>query len=375
MSGIYLHIPFCKQACHYCNFHFSTSLQLKDALVDAMLLELAQRKGELAGQTVETIYFGGGTPSMLTEQDLGRIFETLHQHYTIAENPETTLEANPDDLTPAYLSALRQTPVNRLSIGIQSFRDADLKYMNRAHNAQEASTCVQLAQDKGFEALSIDLIYGMPTATDNDWETNLNTALVLRPQHLSAYCLTVEPGTALNHMVKKGTAPAVDDDAAARQFMMLTEMSQAAGYEHYEISNLARNGHYARHNSSYWNGSPYLGIGPAAHSYNGQHRRWNVANNAKYVKAINAGTSFHETETLTRNDQYNEYLMTRLRTIWGVPLAAVGVQFGEAAQKQLLADVQPFINEGKVALLNNHLVLTAPGRLVADSLISDLFWV
>lgn len=340
-----------------------------------MLLELTQRKDELTGHTVETIYFGGGTPSMLTEHDLGRIFETLNQHYTITTKPEITLEANPDDLTSAYLDVLRQTPVNRLSIGIQSFRDEDLKYMNRAHNAQEAATCVKLAQDKGFEALSIDLIYGMPTATDKDWETNLKKALVLRPQHLSAYCLTVEPGTALSHMVKKGTAKVVDDDAAARQFMMLTEMSQTVGYEHYEISNLARDGHYARHNSSYWKSSNYLGVGPAAHSYDGQHRRWNVANNAKYVKAINTGTSFHETETLTRNDQYNELLMTRLRTQWGVPLPVVAKQFGEAARLQLVADVAPFIIEGKVAMYNDHLVLTTPGRLVADALISDLFWV
>ncbi len=344
-------------------------------MVDTMLLELAQRKAELAGQTIETIYFGGGTPSMLNEQDLGRIFETLNQHYTIAEKPEITLEANPDDLTPTYLDTLRQTPVNRLSIGIQSFRDEDLKYMNRAHNAHEASNCVQLAQDKGFEALSLDLIYGMPTAADADWEQNLKTALVLRPQHLSAYCLTVEPGTALSHMVQKGTAPAVDDDAASRQFMLLTEMSSAVGYEHYEISNLARNEHYARHNSNYWKGKPYLGVGPAAHSYDGQRRRWNVANNAKYIKAIKAGEAFSETETLTRNDQYNEFLMTRLRTQWGVPLNEIGSQFGQAAQKQLVADVAPFIIEGKVVMYNNILVLTNSGRLVADSLISDLFRV
>lgn len=338
-------------------------------------MELTQRKGELAGQTIETIYFGGGTPSMLSERDLGRIFETIYKLYTVAPNPEITLEANPDDLTPTYLDTLRQTPVNRLSIGIQSFRDEDLKYMNRAHNAQEASTCVQLAQDKGFEALSIDLIYAMPTGTDKDWEQNLKTALLLRPQHLSAYCLTVEPGTALSHMVKKGTAPAVDDDAASRQFMLLTEMSQAVGYEHYEISNLARNEHYARHNSNYWKGKPYLGVGPAAHSYDGQHRRWNVANNAKYIKAINTGGEYSETETLTRNDQYNEFLMTRLRTQWGVPLDEVGAQFGEAAQKQLVIDVAPFIVEGKVVMYNNVLVLTDSGRLVADALISDLFWV
>ncbi len=375
MSGIYLHIPFCKQACHYCNFHFSTNLSGKEALVDAMLLELTQRQSELAGQTVETIYFGGGTPSMLNRAELDRIFDTLNKHYHIGDNPEITLEANPDDLTSTYLDELRQTPVNRLSVGIQSFRDEDLRYMNRAHNAQEAAYCVQLAQDKGFEAISIDLIYAMPTGTDADWERNLQTALKLRPQHLSAYCLTVETGTALNHMVKKGTAPAVDDEAANKHFLMLTEMTTAAGYEHYEISNLARDGHYARHNSSYWKGKPYLGVGPAAHSYNGNSRRWNVANNNKYVKAINAGEPYHETETLSIADQYNEFLMTRLRTMWGVPLPEVALQFGEPARKQLLMDVSPYIIEGKVILFNDHLILTTPGRLIADTLISDLFWV
>lgn len=340
-----------------------------------MLMELAERHGELAGQTVETIYFGGGTPSMLSGEELQRIFEALYRHFSIATSPEITLEANPDDLTPAYLDVLRQTPVNRLSVGIQSFRDEDLRYMNRAHNAQEAATCVQLVQDKGFEAISVDLIYAMPTGTDADWEQNLNIALQLCPQHLSAYCLTVEPGTALNHMVKKGTAPAVDEEAAARQFTMLTEMAQAAGYEHYEISNLARDGHYARHNSSYWKGSPYLGVGPAAHSYNGQHRRWNVANNAHYIKALNAGESYHETESLTYNDQYNEFLMTRLRTMWGVPLAQVQALFGDAAQGQLLAEVAPYIHAGKMELVDGHIILTTTGRLVADALISDLFRV
>lgn len=343
--------------------------------MDAMLLELTQRQSELAGQTVETIYFGGGTPSMLNRAELDRIFDTLNKHYHIGDNPEITLEANPDDLTSTYLDELRQTPVNRLSVGIQSFRDEDLRYMNRAHNAQEAAYCVQLAQDKGFEAISIDLIYAMPTGTDADWERNLQTALKLRPQHLSAYCLTVETGTALNHMVKKGTAPAVDDEAANKHFLMLTEMTTAAGYEHYEISNLARDGHYARHNSSYWKGKPYLGVGPAAHSYNGNSRRWNVANNNKYVKAINAGEPYHETETLSIADQYNEFLMTRLRTMWGVPLPEVALQFGEPARKQLLMDVSPYIIEGKVILFNDHLILTTPGRLIADTLISDLFWV
>lgn len=344
-------------------------------MIEALLLELRQRHQELAGQTIETVYLGGGTPSLLGRAELDSLFKTIQQHYSLAENPEITLEANPDDLTPAYLDALRQTPVNRLSVGIQSFRDEDLRYMNRAHNAHEATTCIQLAQHKGFEALSIDLIYGMPTATDADWEHNLQTALALNPQHLSAYCLTVETGTALSHMVKKGTAPAVDDDAASRQFIMLTDMAQAAGYEHYEISNLARNGHYARHNTSYWQGTAYLGIGPAAHSYNGRHRRWNVANNAQYIKALNAGVAYSETEVLTPADQYNEFLMTRLRTMWGVPLRAIGEQFGHAAQKKLLADVALFIVAGKMVLVNNHLVLTTPGRLVADTLISDLFWV
>ena len=377
MAGIYLHIPFCKQACHYCNFHFSTSLKYKEEMVKAMLREIEMQADYLDGETVETIYLGGGTPSLLDEHDLEQVFNILNSQFSILNSPEITLEANPDDLTKEKLSMLRKSPVNRLSIGIQSFSEEDLKFMNRAHNAKEATACLENALAAGFDDLSIDLIYGSPTTSDEQWEKNLATVISFDVQHISSYCLTVEPQTALDHFVKKGMAKPVDEEQSARQFEMLMAMTEAAGYEHYEISNFAKPGKYSRHNSSYWQGKKYLGIGPSAHSFNGESRQWNVANNAKYMRSISENKLPFEKEMLTPEMQYNEFVMTGLRTKWGVSISAIR-QFGSSAKGQnfeeyFLQHIQPYIEQGIVEKENDVFRLTKDGRFLADGVAAELF--
>jgi oxygen-independent coproporphyrinogen-3 oxidase len=375
MAGIYFHIPFCKQACHYCNFHFSTSLQLKESVIDGMLKEIAQRAAYLPDKKVSSIYFGGGTPSLLTRAEIVRFFEQLHHFFDIEKDAEITLEANPDDLSKAYLEELSQTPVNRLSIGIQSFKEEDLRFMNRAHNAAEARVCIDNALAMGFESLTVDLIYGAPTTSDKDWADNLATIFEYPVNHLSCYALTVEEKTALHHFVKTGKVPAIQEEKAARQFEYLIAAATAVGFLHYEISNFAQPGHFARHNSSYWQGEPYLGIGPGAHSYDGHSRQWNVANNARYAKAFQAetATDFFEQETLSIEDRYNEYVMTGLRTIWGVEqttLAAMGPSF----EGHFISNAQQFLEEGIMLKEGSHYRLSAAGRLLADGVAAALFY-
>lgn len=371
MAGLYLHIPFCKQACHYCNFHFSTSLKLKDEMVAAICRELALQKDYLGGEPLETIYFGGGTPSLLGQRDLDLIFGEIFKHYPISAQPlEVTLEANPDDLIPLKIKELRQTPVNRLSIGVQSFSEEDLRFMNRAHNAAEALGCIQNAQQAGFENLSIDLIYGSPTTSHAQWAANLETVFNLKIPHLSSYCLTVEPKTALAHQIKKGQASPVDDEHGARQFEFLMKKTAAAGYEHYEISNLALPGHYSRHNTSYWQGKKYLGVGPSAHSFNGASRQWNVANNAKYLRGMEEGKLDFEIETLTPVQRYNEYVMTGLRTKWGCSLLKIKelgfeAEFAEGAKQ--------FLEDGTMEREGDIFRLTQAGWFLADGIAAELF--
>lgn len=374
MAGIYLHFPFCKQACHYCNFHFVTSLRGKDALLAALHREIERQSGYLGGADIETVYFGGGTPSLLTDAEINGLFEALHRYHRIREDAEVTLEANPDDLNTAYLKALRGTPVNRLSIGIQSFSDADLRYMNRAHNADEAANCVFLAQDAGFDNLTVDLIYGTPTMSHVQWAHNLRRVFEMQVPHLSCYCLTVEPKTPLDKSVKKGTTPAVNDDDAAQQMHFLMDSAREAGYEHYEISNFALPGFYAKHNSNYWFGVPYLGLGPAAHSFDGSSRQWNVANNAQYVRGIEAGNPAFEVEHLTAAQRYNEYVMTSLRTMWGCQLQAVEA-FGGTFSEHFYRQVLPFVASGQVSASRSRYALTDEGRLMADHIAAELFWV
>ncbi|SFD30097.1 oxygen-independent coproporphyrinogen-3 oxidase [Chitinophaga sp. CF118] len=374
MAGIYLHIPFCKQACYYCNFHFSTSRGQQSSLVQQLLKEMTLQKDYLAGQPISSIYFGGGTPSLLTADELHLLMDQLHTLFHIENNAEITLEANPDDLTPAKLKELAATGINRLSIGIQSFHEADLQWMHRAHNSQQALACIQNAQQSGFHNLSIDLIYGGPTLSDEGWEQNVQQAIDLQVTHLSCYALTVEPGTALDQFIRKKKMAAVDNDKAARHFEQLMKWTATAGYEHYEISNFAKPGWHSRHNSSYWQGQHYLGLGPSAHSFNRHSRQWNIANNALYIKSLEEGTVPFELEELTPAMQLNEYIMTSLRTSAGCHLSIVQELFGADKCLQLLSNATPFIQKGWIRREADILTLTREGRLFADGIASDLFF-
>lgn len=382
---LYLHIPFCKQACHYCDFHFSTNLKSKAELVTAICHEIELQKDYLPTRTLETIYFGGGTPSLLSEAELGRIFETIQQLYQVSPSAEITLEANPDDLTKEKLTSLKPF-INRLSIGLQTFHEPYLRFMNRAHNAAESEASVKLAQDNGFENLTIDLMYGMSerllgienlndSSDEQLWQNDLEKAVALNTPHISAYNLTIEPKTALGNWLKKGKIKAVDEELSARHFEQMMAYLMANNYEQYEISNFARNGQYAHHNSSYWKRKPYLGVGPSAHSFNGKSRQYNAANNTLYVKWLNEKKIPFEIENLTSCDQVNDYLLTGLRTMWGCDLSVIkelaGIDLKEIQNKYLTA----FMNNGWVVIENNVLYLTPKGKLFADRIASDLFIV
>ncbi|MCB0699716.1 MAG: radical SAM family heme chaperone HemW [Chitinophagales bacterium] len=374
MAGIYIHIPFCKQACNYCNFHFSTSLKFKSELLEALTQELEMQRDYLQGMQVQTIYFGGGTPSLLSADEVNRIVDKISQHYNLNNLKEVTLEANPDDLTQQHIKDLRRTSVNRFSIGIQSFFDRDLQYMNRAHNAQEADYAIKASQDAGFTNLTIDLIYGTPGLSDVDWQHNLSRVQDLSIPHFSSYALTVEEGTALHHNIKVKKTTPVDAEQSAAQFEILMAKAKELGYQHYEISNLALPGHRAIHNTNYWKGVPYLGIGPSAHSFDGKTRRWNIANNALYIKSILTDKkSNYEEEVLTQKQQLNEYIMTSLRTMWGIDLNKVATQWGSDTVKTILNTAEQFIEYEQAIHKDNTLVLTDKGRLFADHIAGELF--
>jgi putative oxygen-independent coproporphyrinogen III oxidase len=373
MAGIYIHIPFCKQACYYCNFHFSTSLAHRDVMVDAILKEMDMSQRYLGDQKVHSIYFGGGTPSLLPIQDITRILKHTYALFSVAHDAEITLESNPDDMSLTWLTDLKQyTSVNRLSIGVQSFQNEDLIWMNRAHNAGHAQQCLEDALSTGFDNLTIDLIYGSPTTPDEIWEKNLSIASNYNIPHLSCYALTVEEGTALDHFVKKGTSLPVDEERSARQLEILMDYTEKAGYEQYEISNFAYPGRHARHNSNYWLGEHYLGLGPSAHSFNGKTRQWNVANNAKYIAGIQTNELLTELEVLTPKDRFNECIMTMLRTHWGVKVVDLRLIHPEGANA-FEKDVQKYIQQGLVQCTNDAYLLTKPGRLLADRIAMELF--
>ncbi len=373
MAGIYLHIPFCKQACYYCDFHFSTSLQYKDDLLQAMHTEMDMQKGYLAAETVETIYFGGGTPSLLKAGEINSLIDHITKLHQVASDAEITIEANPDDLDKASVQALRQTPLNRFSIGIQSFFDDDLQWMNRAHRAAEAEASVKRVQDAGFENITADLIYGYPLLTDAKWKVNLDTLFALEIPHLSAYSMTVEPQTALASFISKKKQPPMDEQQSAAQFQYLIDAMQKQGYEHYEISNFCKPERYSRHNTNYWRGVSYLGIGPSAHSFNGERRQWNIANNARYIQAINKGTLPAEEEVLTETDRLNEYVMTSLRTMWGLDLQKLDT-IAPGAAAQLLPQTTQFIEREWLSREQAVLRLTPAGKLYADHIASELFF-
>jgi len=328
MSGIYIHIPFCKQACHYCDFHFSTSLKKKDEMILALAREIALRKNEAESEVIETIYFGGGTPSILQIADLRFLIDEVYKNYNVVENPEITVEANPDDLTEERIIELSNNRVNRLSIGIQSFFEDDLKMMNRAHNSNEASKCLEIAA-KYFDNISLDLIYGIPGMSNAKWKQNIEKALSYNIPHISSYALTVEPKTALETFIKKGIIKEPNDEVAQEHFHILVETLQENGFIHYELSNFGKENYFSKNNSSYWLGKKYIGIGPSAHSYNGISRSWNIANNSLYVKFIQENKLPLTSEKLTKEDSYNEYIMTGLRTIWGVSLERIESEFGQ----------------------------------------------
>ncbi len=382
MAGIYIHIPFCRKACHYCNFHFSTSLHRKPALLEAIKQEIHTTvfpAGMVPEQNIETIYFGGGTPSLLETEELVALLDALKQNYQVNENAEITLESNPDDITAEKLSGWKKAGINRLSIGIQSFFETDLKWMNRAHNAAQAKACIALARQYGFNDLTIDLIYGTPTLTDQQWQENVAIALSLGINHLSCYALTVEANTALNHFIQKGKLPPVDEEKQERHFELLVQWMQEAGFEQYEISNFSRPGHQSRHNSNYWSGNAYYGFGPAAHSFDGEKTRWwNIANNAIYTEKIMAGEIAFEAEILTPIQRLNELIMTSLRTKEGLDLLLVEKQIRQLANPEILSQnfykqLQKKVVENLLITENNHAILTKKGKFFADGIASGLF--
>jgi len=374
MAGIYIHIPFCKQACHYCNFHFSTSLRHRDEMVTAICKEIDLQKDFLTNKNLTTIYFGGGTPSLLETSEINQILERLSKNYSWENNIEITLEANPDDITTEKISKLRAGGVNRLSIGIQSFIDSELLASNRAHNSDESLKAVQICQDAGIDNLSIDIIYGMPSSTQDSWQYNIDKALELDVDHISSYALTVEPKTFLDHMVKKGRILLPKEMEVNKQYLQLIHSLTTAGYDHYEISNFAKPSKYAVHNTNYWMSVPYLGLGPSAHSYQPTFRQWNINNNAKYIKSISKGVIPSEREQTKYADQFNEYIMTRLRTMWGVDLNELNNRFSSELNN-VQKNIAKYIKSQHVLLEDNHYRLTPKGKLLADGIASDLFLI
>ncbi|MCH4551761.1 radical SAM family heme chaperone HemW [Aestuariibaculum lutulentum] len=378
MSGIYIHIPFCKQACHYCDFYFSISLKKKPELVSCLIKELELRKAEFQDQVVQTIYFGGGTPSLLNSEELQSIIQAVYLNYKVVSDPEITLESNPDDLTAdgadvlTVFKSYKAIGINRLSIGIQSFFERDLKLMNRAHNALEAKACLEVATQY-FDNISLDLIYGIPGLSHEDWMENIDTALSFNIPHISSYALTVEPKTALDVFIEKGKVQAPDDAVAQEQFHMLIEKLEAAGFVHYELSNFGKPEFFSKNNTAYWQGKRYIGIGPSAHSFDGKSRSWNVKNNSKYIQAIEKGELPMEVETLTKTDQYNEYVMTGLRTIWGVSLEKVAQDFGETYRTYILKQSEKHRNQQLLYIEDNKLIVTKKGKFLSDGIASDLF--
>lgn len=392
-GGIYIHIPFCKQACHYCDFHFSTSEKHRQNMVRALAKEIELRKDELGNITIETIYFGGGTPSVLLVEELEFLINSVYENFKVSQTPEISLEANPDDLIQDFSPRATQrgstgssnTPVNdnvfqgyksiginRLSIGIQSFFEADLKLMNRAHNASEAEACIKEAT-KYFKNISIDLIYGIPGMSNQRWKQNIEKALEFGIPHISSYALTVEPKTALKTFIEKGVVEDVDDNKAQEQFMILIKTLEAENFIHYELSNFGKENFFSRNNSAYWQGKPYLGIGPSAHSFSGKERSWNIRNNVKYIKAIEEGIFPMERETLSLTDQYNEYVMTGLRTIWGISLEKVENDYGLQYKKYLLEQAEPLINEHLLYIDANKLLVAKKSKFLSDGIASKLF--
>jgi oxygen-independent coproporphyrinogen-3 oxidase len=374
LAGIYIHIPFCKQACFYCDFHFSTSLKKKDELITCLIKEIEIRKEELNNSIIETIYFGGGTPSLLSTNEIKILVDAVYKNHTVVAFPEITLEANPDDLSKEKIIELSESPVNRLSIGVQSFFEQDLKLMNRAHNSKEAKESLSLAI-RHFDNISVDLIYGIPDCTNEQWRENIQTALSFGVPHISSYALTVEPKTALASFIKKGIIKNVDDEKSQEQFLILIDELEKAGFLHYETSSFGKEGFFSKNNSSYWLGKSYLGIGPSAHSFDGKQRSWNVRNNTTYIKVIQQNKLPIEREILSNTDRYNEYIMTGLRTIWGVSLDKINRDFGHKYVTYLEIQSKKHIEQELLYIENGILITTKKGKFLSDGIASDLFMI
>ena len=372
MAGVYIHIPFCKKACHYCNFHFSTSIGLQKPFIAAIIKEIELQK-EYLKEGVSTIYFGGGTPSLLASSDIKDILDKIYATWNVDANAEITLEANPDDIVEEKSNDWKSIGINRLSIGVQSFFEEDLLWMNRAHTSTQAIECINIVRDTGFDNFTIDLIYGTPTLSDNNWKKNVETALALHIPHLSCYALTVEPKTALEKMIEKKTVANVNPETQAKHFELLMSWMQQAGYEHYEISNFAKPGYRSKHNSSYWQGKPYIGLGPSAHSFNGHSRQWNIANNALYIQGLENNSILFEKELLTKSQQLNEYIMTSLRTIEGISLQKLQVDFGDEYYNHVVGSAVVHIQNEHLINDGNYIRTSLKGKLYADGIAADLF--
>ena len=374
MAGIYLHVPFCKRRCIYCDFFSTTQIERKTAYVHALCSELEMRKEYLGGETVETIYWGGGTPSQLDKEDFETIFSYIYKNYSIGSHPEITLEANPDDLSPEYIAMLRTLPFNRLSMGIQTFNESILKVLQRRHTARQAIEAFQNCRAAGFQNISIDLMYGLPGETLSTWQQDLDQALLLHPEHLSAYHLIYEEDTVLWKLREQHKVEEADEDLSVSLFSTLIDRLTSEGYDHYEISNFSLPGLYSRHNSSYWTEKKYLGCGPSAHSYNGVSRQWNAASLDTYIKGISAGTPVFEIEELDLYTRYNDFLITRIRTEWGMPLSKLRDEFGEKLYDYCLRMAAPHLKQGTLELVNDVLRLTRKGIFISDGIMSDMLW-
>lgn len=375
MAGLYIHIPFCTKRCLYCDFFSNTEMKYKEPYLSAVIRELELRKDYLEGEPVETIYFGGGTPSQLQAADFSRIFEAIHRLFDVSPCAEITLEANPDDMTPRYVAGLQTLPFNRVSMGVQSFKEEDLRFLNRRHNREQALLAVDLCKKNGLENISVDLIYGLPGQTLEEWKQNLDTVISLDIPHISAYHLIYEEGTALYKLKEAGKIIPVDEDLSVALFTSLIDRLTANGYLHYEISNFARPGMLSRHNSSYWIGKKYLGIGPSAHSYNGQNRQWNISSLPGYLQAIDKGVPDIEIENLDINTRYNDFIITGLRTMWGINLTEIQQQFGKEKLIYCQKQAAPYLKQGLLIEKDDTLTLSRNGIFISDSIMSDLLWV
>ena len=375
MAGIYIHIPFCKRRCIYCDFFSTTQSEKKSAYVHALCRELETRKDYLEGEDIETIYLGGGTPSQLLREELEKIFNHIYKVYPVKEDAEITLEANPDDLTPKYVAMLRQLPINRISMGIQTFQEETLKLLHRRHTAVQAIEAFRRCREAGFQNISIDLMYGLPGETLDTWRADLQQAIDLRPEHISAYHLIYEEGTALWKLREQHQVEEADEDLSVSLFSTLIEQLSEAGYQHYEISNFCLPGLHSRHNSSYWTGKKYLGCGPSAHSFNGVSRQWNVASLESYMKGVEEGELDVEVEELDLYTRYNDFVLTSIRTAWGMPLSKLRSDFGEELYRYCMRMAKPHLEQGVLEIGEDVLRLTRKGIFVSDGIMSDLMWV